>query len=102
MEKKEDYPLIPMSEITDEARDIAVIWMEGCDDKDWIGHKHKLASDIMNYHRSQQQNDELRNDLIDYHMYNLFDQKSKKNRMIVEALVDSYLSKKLLSLENGE
>jgi hypothetical protein len=46
--KSEDYKLIPMSEITDEAREIAVAWME-CEDKDWIGQKHKLASDIMNY-----------------------------------------------------
>ena len=45
---EEGYKLIPMSEITDEAREIAVRWME-CDDKDWIGQKHKLASDIMNY-----------------------------------------------------
>jgi hypothetical protein len=47
----DDYKLIPMSEITDEARKLAVAWME-CDDKvlkDWIGQKHKLASDIMNY-----------------------------------------------------
>lgn len=44
----EDYKLIPMSEITDDARKIAVAWME-CDDKNWIGQKHKLASDIMNY-----------------------------------------------------
>ena len=44
----EEYKLIPMSEITDEAREIAVAWME-CEDKDWIGQKHKLASDIMNY-----------------------------------------------------
>jgi len=44
----EGYELIPMSEITDEARKIAVAWME-CDDKNWIGQKHKLASDIMNY-----------------------------------------------------
>ena len=45
---EEGYELIPMSEITDEAREIAVRWME-CNDKDWIGQKHKLASDIMNY-----------------------------------------------------
>jgi hypothetical protein len=45
---KEDYKLIPMSEISDEARKLAVAWME-CEDKDWIGQKHKLASDIMNY-----------------------------------------------------
>jgi len=62
--KKEEYKLIPMSEITDEARDIAVAWME-CDDKDWIGQKHKLASDIMNYAKKYntgllRQRDELR------------------------------------------
>lgn len=45
-----DYKLIPMAEITEEARTIAVRWME-CDDKNWIGNKHKLASDIMNYAR---------------------------------------------------
>jgi len=43
-----EYQLIPMSEITDEARIIAVRWME-CGDRNWIGQKHKLASDIMNY-----------------------------------------------------
>ena len=48
----EDYKLIPMSDITDEAREIAVAWME-CEDKDWIGQKHKLASDIMNYAKKQ-------------------------------------------------
>ncbi len=47
---KNDYPLIPMSEISEEARKIAVAWME-CEDKNWIGNKHKLASDIMNYAR---------------------------------------------------
>lgn len=46
--KDEDYKLIPMSDITDEAREISVKWME-CEDKDWIGQKHKLASDIQNY-----------------------------------------------------
>ena len=50
--KEEEYKLIPMSEITDEAREIAVAWMQ-CDDKDWIGQKHKLASDIMNYAKKQ-------------------------------------------------
>lgn len=49
-ELKEDYPLIPMKDITDEARLIAVVWME-CSDKKWIGQKHKLASDIINYAR---------------------------------------------------
>ena len=45
-----DYKLIPLNEITDEAREIAVRWAE-CDDKHWIGNKHKLASDIMQYAR---------------------------------------------------
>lgn len=45
----EDYPLIPMSEIEDEARLIAIRWHENA--TDWIGDKHKLASDIMNYAR---------------------------------------------------
>ena len=45
-----EYPLIPMSEIDDEAREIAVLW-GGDSGMDWIGDKHKLASDIMNYAR---------------------------------------------------
>ena len=45
----DDYPLIPMSEIEDEARLIAVRWHENA--TNWIGDKHKLASDIMNYAR---------------------------------------------------
>lgn len=45
---KGKYPLIPMDQITDEAREMSVAWME-CEDKNWIGQKHKLASDIMNY-----------------------------------------------------
>lgn len=44
-----DYPLIPMSKVSDEARMIAVAWHENA--TDWIGDKHKLASDIMNYAR---------------------------------------------------
>lgn len=49
---KNDYPLIPMGEITEEARKIAVAWCEvDIEELDWIGHKHKLASDIMNYAR---------------------------------------------------
>ena len=42
------YKLIPTSEITDEARKLAVIWAES-NGYDWIGDKQKLASDIMNY-----------------------------------------------------
>ena len=52
----EDYKLIPMSDITDEAREISVRWME-CEDKDWIGQKHKLASDIMNYAKRYRRSD---------------------------------------------
>jgi hypothetical protein len=47
---KNDYKLIPMADITEEARVIAVRWME-CGDRDFIREKHKLASDIMNYAR---------------------------------------------------
>lgn len=49
-EFENDYKLIPTSEITDEARKIAVVWSEG-NGYDWIGDKQKLASDIMNYAR---------------------------------------------------
>lgn len=52
MKAEEEYELIPLSEITDEARKIAVAWME-CENRDWIGQKHKLASDIMNYAKKQ-------------------------------------------------
>ncbi len=45
-----DYKLIPMSEITDEAREIAVRWGDNMK-IDFITEKHKLASDIMNYAR---------------------------------------------------
>lgn len=47
-----DYPLVPMSEITDEARMIALAWGEAMDETNQsIQQKHKLASDIMNYAR---------------------------------------------------
>ena len=49
-----NYKLIPMSEITDEARNIAIQWHESA--TNWIGDKHKLASDIMNYARIAQEN----------------------------------------------
>lgn len=45
-----DYKLIPLSEITDEAREIAVRWGDNMVN-DFISEKHKLASDIMNYAR---------------------------------------------------
>lgn len=55
MSIKEGYELIPMSDITDEARQIALEWMNGFDEwmKSDIKEKQKLASDIMNYHRKQ-------------------------------------------------
>lgn len=49
--KEDDYPLIPIEEIDDEARKIAVSWHEAA--TGWIGDKHKLASDIMNYAKKQ-------------------------------------------------
>lgn len=47
---KTDYKLIPLSDISEEARKLAVAW-GGDSGMDWIGDKHKLASDIMNYAR---------------------------------------------------
>ena len=46
-----DYKLIPMSEITDEARKIAVRWGDEYFPGIALSEKHKLASDIMNYAR---------------------------------------------------
>lgn len=46
-----DYKLIPLSEITDEAREIAVMWCDHLHPHTFIQDKHKLASDIMNYAR---------------------------------------------------
>lgn len=43
------YILIPMNKISDEAREIAVAWMEQWSPGFNIDQKHKLASDIMNY-----------------------------------------------------
>jgi hypothetical protein len=48
--KTAEYPLIPMSEIRDEIRKISVSWHENA--TNWIGDKHKLASDIQNYANS--------------------------------------------------
>jgi hypothetical protein len=47
---KSEFKLIPLSEIDDLARDIAVEWGDNMKD-DFIAQKHKLASDIMNYGR---------------------------------------------------
>lgn len=46
-----DYKLIPMNEITEEAREIAKRWYDGVSNLNDIREKHKLASDIMNYAR---------------------------------------------------
>lgn len=51
-EMQKDYPLIRLSDISEEARLLAVAW-GGSSKMDWIGDKHKLASDIMNYARRQ-------------------------------------------------
>lgn len=55
MEKKtaelENYRLIPMNDIEPIAKAIAVRWHENA--TDWIGDKHKLASDIMNYAKNR-------------------------------------------------
>ncbi len=63
--KTADYKLIPMSEITDKARDIAVAWVENYTPHGSImpeiAQKQKLASDIMNY--AAQQNSELTKEL---------------------------------------
>ncbi len=50
----EDYQLIPIDKIDNDARKIAVKWVEhftraGLN----IEQKHKLASDIMNYHKAK-------------------------------------------------
>lgn len=52
-----DYRIIPMDEITDQARLISIRWMEGWEEwmKTDIRHKHKLASDIMNYAKVQKE-----------------------------------------------
>lgn len=51
-EMDDDYPLIPMMDITDEARLLAVAWVDGYEAQGMdIPGKQKLASDIMNYAR---------------------------------------------------
>jgi hypothetical protein len=48
------YELIPLPDITPEARQIAVAWIEGYQPMGFdIQQKHKLASDIMNYAAGQ-------------------------------------------------
>lgn len=55
------YRLIPMDEITDDAREIAKRWYDGVSEMNDIGQKHKLASDIMNY--ANQQTSELNSEI---------------------------------------
>ena len=48
------YELIPLKDITEDARNIAVAWIEGYETMGFdIQQKHKLASDIMNYASEQ-------------------------------------------------
>src|SRR3954467_584619 len=47
--KLDNYILIPLSDITDEAREIAVLWGDEYFPGIAMQEKHKLASDIMNY-----------------------------------------------------
>lgn len=97
-ERAGDYKLIPMSKITDEARKIAVLWME-CEDKDWIGQKHKLASDIMNY-AIKFRNEGLREELIKFtrifcdggYKHHLQTNVSMKDA--ISGMVDEYLKTK--------
>jgi hypothetical protein len=58
MKEKQPYILIPMSDITDEAREIAKAWYDGVSEMNDIREKHKLASDIMNYAKNQIPTDE--------------------------------------------
>lgn len=59
LKSKEDYELIPIDKIDDEARELAVLWSVIMID-DSLKQKHKLASDIMNYaklyHKKQSKN----------------------------------------------
>lgn len=48
IEMENNYTIISLSEITDEARSIAIEWAESVGLQS-IWNKHKLASDIMNY-----------------------------------------------------
>ena len=51
-EMQADYPLIPITKITDEAKLLAIAWVEGYEYQGMdIPGKQKLASDIMNYAR---------------------------------------------------
>jgi hypothetical protein len=69
MSTEQNYPLIPMNEIAEKARKIAVSWIEDSWTMDMdIQQKHKLASDIQNYainysQQLQAENEELRRQL---------------------------------------
>lgn len=54
------FKVVPLNEITNEAREIAVAWVDNLRDEGgiMIQQKHKLASDIMNYAKNE--NKELR------------------------------------------
>ena len=66
MEKQDEFsnmfPLIPMANIDDLARKIAVAWGDEYFPGIALQEKHKLASDIMNYHiiKSKQENDTIK------------------------------------------
>ena len=61
--------LIPLSEITPEAREIAVAWIENYQPMGFdIQQKHKLASDIMNYAAGQVAAERERNDDDTYYL----------------------------------
>lgn len=50
MKMKKAYKLIPMTDITEDAKNIAVLWVENYRPMGYdLPGKHKLASDIMNY-----------------------------------------------------
>lgn len=61
---KSYYALIPMDKISDDARKIAIMWLEVWSPGFNIDEKHKLASDIMNYANSRVEN--IANDYVDW------------------------------------
>ena len=92
-----NYKLIPMNEITDEARELAVLWVEEFKDAGGIQiqQKHKLASDIMNYAISHNQQkhpltiDELRKELNKFEKWKI-DEGYDRNRDYAQ-LTEYYL-----------
>lgn len=65
----DNYKLIPMLEITDEVRKLAVAWGEKLG-YDWIGDKHKLASDIQNCIKNAVE-DIAKKRAIDFHKWSV-------------------------------